>query len=185
MTWKLKSNVFGIDLDLDIETRLPLQEIYDLRLKLNWGIHKNKSSDQSKDFMYYALCHLPEGSFINLSFDEEGEYFIQFANIGGNILLDIPILPTNYYYGHERKIIKLLKSMHLERVSNKNKDSLSAVNKFWITRDYQKVKTIQASFGEFHIWAGVTAVVIIEEIFKIKEPLLSHFASARLVPVAT
>ncbi len=175
--------MLGIDLDLDIETALPRQEFYDLRLKFNWGRSKNKSSDQSKDFMYYALCHLPEGSFISFSFDEAGEYFMQFANMYGNIVLDIPLLPTNHYYGQRKKIIKLLQSMHLEKVGLKHKCPLSAENKFWITKDDKNRKTIQASFGKFHIWAGVTAVVIIEEIFRIKHPLLFHFETARLVPV--
>jgi hypothetical protein len=180
MALRLKRNIFGIDLDLDIETRLPRQEIYDFRLKHYWGKHIISNTDLSKDFMYYALCHLPQGSFINFSFDEAGEYFMQFANMYGNIVLDIPLLPTNHYYGHQRKIIKLLKSMHLEKVGIKHKHSLSAMNKFWITKDDKNRKTIRASFGKFHIWAGVTAVLIIEEIYKIKHPLLFHFETARL-----
>ncbi len=183
MTWKVKRTIFGIDIILVIETNLPLQEFYDLRLKLNWGSYKNKTSDQSKDFMYYALCHLPEGSLITFDFDKTGKYFIQFANMGGNIILDIPVLPTNIYYGKDSKIIELLQSMHLERIDFKNKHTRPVINKFWTIREGKNTKTIRASFGEFHIWAGVTAVLIIEEVFKIKEPLLSHFESSRLVSV--
>jgi hypothetical protein len=69
-------------------------------------------------------------------------------------------------------------------VGSKPKDSLSNVNKFWINKKDKNCKTIRASFGKFHIWAGVTAVLIIEEIFKIKEPPLFHFETARLVPVS-
>lgn len=181
MAWKLQRNIFGIDFDLDIETRLPRQELYDLRLKLNWGSYKNKSSDQSKDFIYYALCHLPEGSSIVFDFDKTGKCFIKFANMGGNIVLDIPLLATNIYYGKYRKIIELLRSMHLERIDNKGKPTLPSTNKFWTIREGKKSKIIRASFGEFHIWAGVTAVLIIEEIFKIKEPVLSQFETARLI----
>jgi hypothetical protein len=184
MVWNIKTNIFGIDLDLDIKTSPPAQRLYDLRLKLVWERYKSKSSDQSKDFMYYALCHLPEDSFIIFSFDDAGEYFIQFANMNGNIVLDIPFLPTNHYYKQEKKIINLLQSMHLEMVGSKPKDSLSNVNKFWINKKDKNCKTIRASFGKFHIWAGVTAVLIIEEIFKIKEPPLFHFETARLVPVS-
>lgn len=63
MIWKLK-NIFGIDFDLDIETMLPYQESCDFRLKHYWGKHVSNNTELSKDFIYYALCHLPEGSFI-------------------------------------------------------------------------------------------------------------------------
>ena len=185
MILNLIRNVFGINFDIDIQTSPPLQRLYDLRLKRFWGSNENKSLDQSKDFMYYALCHLPEDSFIVFSFDEAGEYFIQFANMNGSLVLDIPILSTNHYYGQEKKIIKLLQSMHLKRVESKLNDPLSFVNKYWIMRQNKKnAKSIRASFGKFHVWAGVTAVLIIEEIFKIKTPLLYHFETATLVPIS-
>jgi len=72
--------------------------------------------------------------------------------------------------------------MHLEKVGLEHECPISAENEFWVINDNKNGKTIKVSFGKFHIWAGVTALLIIEEICKIKYPILFHFETARLVP---
>lgn len=181
MTWKVQRNIFGISFDLDIDFELPLQKIYSLRLKFDWFWYSKFKRSKSKDFVHNALRNLPEGSFIVFSFDEEADSFVQLANMGGSIVMDIPLWATNNYFGRDEEVVKLLRSMHFVRSSRKS-TRLFKKDHFDIISDDQNHEEIRASFGGIFTKAANATLRIAEEIFGINTPTITYYVTDKLMP---
>jgi len=90
MYWKLQGHLPKINIDLDIFLDHPLQLFYEWQIERKTARGPMRGSQDSLNFVSYALKHLPNCSFIVFSFDSSENYFVQFGNMGGNIVLDVP-----------------------------------------------------------------------------------------------
>ena len=182
MALKIIGELFGIAYNFDIDTTLPLQGIYEFRLKLWLFNKKHLDPKQSKDFIYYALRHLPNESFIIFEFDSAEDRFVQFFNTSRNICIDIPIYPGNIYYTKENELIDLLRSMHITRRYSKKKPPGLGKDRFDILHQGEDQKSIRVNFGRIYIGAADATLLIAQEIFGIKEPSLVGYKTDKLVP---
>jgi hypothetical protein len=180
MDLKLKGNIFGLNYNFDIEARLPRQEIYDLRLRLKWGRESHFNHQTSKIFIWYALKHLPNNSYIIFYFDNSKDHFVQFCKLGGSIVLDLPLWPDNPYYEQEKNLLQFLRDMHFQRIYSKPDSRVFQQDRFDIIRHSKGKKFIRANFGKIYIRAAVGALLIGETIFGIDNPDVSHYESGRL-----
>lgn len=185
MSWKLRKIIFGKDVNIDIDVRwLPIQEIYDFRLRHKWTKKEYSDRNVSKDFVRYALRFLPDGFFIIFSFDLHNELFVQYAKLNGNIVVDFPLWNGNSYYGEDKELISLLRSIQLTRKYWKNRVPKLKPYTFVNIREGKNKKEIRASFGKNYINAAKASLLIAEKIFNIKTPGVFRYESGKLIEAA-
>jgi hypothetical protein len=185
MARSLRLNILGLNLELELTAWLPLQVIYDLCLRLRWAWTRRADTKKSQEFIKYALRNLPNNSFIVFSFDRQSDVFVQLGNMGGNIVMDLPIWTTNAYYGKAEKIVRLLKSQKLTRQYSKNESFKPKTKSFALLPDWNvHNKQIKVNFGDDYGKAAEIAVLIAEKVFQIKNPILRKYTSARFMLIA-
>jgi len=168
----LKKNMLGADVDIEFDILGSIfktwQKVYEFRLRWIWRKDIYLKSRLSFDFLKYALKHLPNGSFVIFDFDTTDQKFVQFANLGGNILMNIPVWFTNEFYNRKLELKNIL--------------SDSGIKKASITEEkYGKDKLdIKVSFGNHHIKAAEVALLICKEIFGINEPCVFDYKTHNL-----
>lgn len=167
-----KKNVFGIDIDIEFDILGSIfktwQKVYEFRLWIVWRKENYLNPKLSSYFLKYALRYLPNGSFVIFDFDTTDEKFVQFANIGGDIVMNIPVWFTNEFYNRKLELKKIL--------------SDSGIKKASITEEkYGKEKIdLKVSFGNHFTKAAEVAILICKEIFNINEPCVFDYKTHNL-----
>lgn len=167
-----KKNFFGTDINIEFDfwgsIFKTMQKIYEFKLWIVWRKENYLNPKLSFSFVKYALKHLPNGSFVIFDFDTTDDKFVQFANIGGNIIMNIPVWFTNEFYNRKLDLKKIL--------------SDSGIKKTSITEEkYGKEKfDIKVSFGNHYVKAAKVTVLICKEIFNINEPCVFDYKTHNL-----
>jgi hypothetical protein len=178
-----KKKLFGRNFNFELEARPLAEEVYNLKLYYFWVISRLFHRSYNRYFIYNALRHLPPDFFIIFSFDQLGKSFVQFANIKGKIILDIPCWDTNPYFGKGKKILNMLDEIHFRRCYMKNLQTELETSCCAVIPVGKNRKDIRANFGYIYISAAVFALQIAETIFKRKRPHVTGYYSQKLVPI--
>lgn len=181
MAWNLKLKLLGRKINLEIDSSRPgVQKIYNFRIGRKWRGSEYCDRRLSRDFMIYALTHLPNGSFIVFSFDKSGYLFVQFANLNGNVVADFPLWDSNCYYDKEKEIVACLKSMDFRR-RYWNKGVTQVFPPYYQAINQRSgKKAIIADFGKNYSLAAEATILIARKLLRIETPRIFNFSSARL-----
>ena len=167
-----KKNVLGIDVDIEFDFWGSIfktwQKVYEFRLWWIWRKEAYLKCKLSFEFIRYALKHLPNGSFVIFDFDTTDEKFVQFANIGRGIIMNIPVWFTNKFYNRKLDLKKILSDSGIKRASISEEK-------------YGKEKLdIKVSFGNHHVKAAEVAISICKEIYGIYQPCVFDYKTSNL-----
>ena len=168
----LKKNMLGADVDIEFDILGSIfktwQKVYEFRLRWIWRKDTYLKKRLSFEFIKYALKHLPNGSFVIFDFDTTDEKFVQFANIGGEITLDIPVWYTNKFYNRKAELNKILSD------SGVKNSSITEI------KENEENFDLKVSFGNHHTKAAKVAILICKKIFDINEPCVFEYKTHNL-----
>lgn len=168
-----KKNILGVDVDIEFDfwdsIDKTIQKIYEFKLWMVWRKNIYLKNRFSFEFVKYALKQLPNGSFVIFDFDASGVKFVQFANLGEKITLDIPIWITNEFFNHEADLKKIFTNLGIKKAS---------IRKIRIGKEKYD---INVSFENHYTKAAKIAFLICNEIYSINEPCVFDYKTSNLV----
>jgi hypothetical protein len=170
MGWKLKKTAWGLDFDVEIEDRpIVVQEIYDLKLEKLWTNKEFADQNSSKTFIAQALSWLPVGHFIIFFFDNRKDYFVQFFNNEGEIILDFPMWYGSQWSNKQKEFVNILRSLKFKRIYSRDIDESYKQNVFFDASKGRKKKQIRANFKENYSKEADLALLIAGKIYGFKK----------------
>ena len=181
MPWKIKKVIFGTNFVFDIDPRLPIQGIYNFRLRRKWADREYLDREESRSFIEYSLRYLPNGSFIVFHFGSSEDYWMQFCKLNGNIILDIPLWLGNIFYGRDEEILGLVKSLRFKRKYSKRKSFALARNRYDIIRTRDDNKQIRINIDGLYRKASKLTLSLLERVFQLHNPNIYRYESGRLM----
>lgn len=175
----IKGKLFGNDYLLDLETAFPTQVFYYYRLKVKAAQKQYLSRAESREFIKYALHHLPLDSYVIFYFGKKTDCFIQFVNTEGNRVLDIPFCDGNIFYGNHKAIAALLRSENINR--SKWSEGIGAKPKTFFTVPVgDNDISIEVDFGSDYGKAAKLALLVAKKVCHQKNPIIVKFESGKI-----
>ncbi len=180
MAWKLKGNIWGYNLEPDLDNfklkESALQEIYDLRLTNLWAFKNKPSLKQSADFIYNALRFLPLNSFIIFNFDKADKYFVQFLNEKGNLVLNFPAWKSNELIKLKSNLLKILDSIGFTKSPKKIKTYGFSEYTIINSKSNKDKINVLANFSNDYLRAAAFTMHMANSLFNINEGLTSYYS---------
>lgn len=181
---KFIKEVLDLNITTDFDFSNPNQQIYEFLLKKTWNKIDPKNGIGDDHFIKFALSYLPKDSFIIFFFNTGADKFVQFANPGGLLFLDIPYKYHGIYFGKKNVLIKLLNSERIKRCYRRKDSVFKFTPNYNVVSSYHKGKgDIRVNFYNDFLQASRITYLILNEILGEEALILSDYYSDKLIPV--
>lgn len=184
MSHKLAGEFLNFNYVFDLELDIPNQHVYEYLLRKKWNKIGTDENFGDYEFVKFSLQLLPRQSFIIFFFSADQEKFIQIANNGGNLFLDIPYPYEGVYHDCKKEVIDFLKSQKVNRKYWKKDGLNNPTLNYEINGPYKTSKGgLLINFQNNYYLAVQMVFAILEDILKDKDPTLYSYETNKLVPL--